>query len=462
MASKNYEMDMTSGPIFEKLLKYAVPLILSGILQLLFNAMDIVVVGRFAGSQSLAAVGSTTSIISVFTTLFIGVSLGVNVQAAQNYAVKNDIEVSNTVHTAMLAAVIFGLIAMICGFVFNRSILRLMGSPTDVIELSEMYLNIYFCGMPFFMLYNFGAAVLKAIGDTKRPLIYLTIAGALNVILNVIMVVCFDMDVAGVAIATVFSQFISCVLVIMNLMKADASYKLKPSKLRIYKSNLIGMMRIGIPAGIQSMLVNLSGVLIQSSINSFGSTVMAGYSIIDSLRSFCYIAINSVTQSAMSFVGQNYGARNYKRILKITIECAIVTVILGSGIGCIICLFGRECIGIYSKDEAVIASALSVLPISLVTYGICGTMDLLPGCMRGMNYSLVPMLIHIFGVVIFRFIWVLCIFPNNHTLQNLFISYPISWILTTILQSIAFTFIYNKVKNEILHPELISKHHIIK
>ncbi len=462
MAGKNYEMDMTTGPILGKLLKYAVPLILSGMLQLLFNAVDIIVVGRFAGSRSLAAVGSTTALINIFTNLFIGVSLGVNVLTAQNYAVKNDAEIKRTVHTAIVSAFIFGLFTMLMGLIFCRRVLQIMGSPEDVIDLSALYLRIYFCGMPFFMLYNFGSAILKAVGDTRRPLIYLAVAGVLNAILNVILVVVFHLDVAGVAIATIFSQCVSCVLVLISLMKADAAYRLIPGELRIYKSNFLRMLSIGIPAGIQSMLVSLSNVLIQSSVNSFGSVVMAGYSAINSLRGFCYIAVNSITQSAMSFIGQNYGAGNYKRIKRITIECTVLTVVFGSGLGCLICLLGRQCIGIYSADEAVIEAALSVLPVTLVTYGICGIMDLLPGCMRGMNYSLIPMLIHIFGVVIFRFFWILTVFPGNHTLNNLFMSYPISWILTSALQAVAFAVCYKRVKQKILHPELVPKHHMGK
>ena len=462
MKSKNYEIDMTEGPILGKLITYAVPLILSGMLQLLFNAVDIIVVGRFAGSQSLAAVGSTTYLINIFTTLFIGVSLGVNVLTAQHYSVGNDEQVSKTVHTAIVAAIIFGVTAMVCGLLFGRTILGWMGSPDDVIDKSTLYIQIYFCGMPFFMLYNFGSAVLKAVGDTKRPLIYLTIAGVLNAILNVYLVVVWNLDVAGVAIATVFSQFVSCLLVIISLIKAEASYKLEIKKIRIYKENFIRMLQVGIPAGLQSMLVNLSNVLIQSSVNSFGSVAMAGYSAICSLRSFCYIAINSITQSAMSFIGQNYGVRDYKRIKRITIECTVITVILGSGIGCLICLFGAQLIGIYSVDPEVIELGVSLLPVSVILYGLCGTMDLLPGCMRGMNHSFVPMLIHMFGVVVFRFIWIFGVFPSHRTLYNLFVSYPVSWILTTILQTIAFVIVYSKVKNRILHPELIPHHHTVK
>jgi len=462
MSSKKYEIDMTTGPVFGKLVKYALPLIASGMLQLLFNAVDIIVVGRFSGSQALAAVGSTTSLVNMFTNLFIGISLGVNVLTAQNYALKNEEGLSKTVHTAITSALIFGCIAMILGLLLGKTVLKLMGSPDDVIDLSALYLRIYFCGMPFFMVYNFGAAVLKGIGDTKRPLIYLTIAGVLNAILNVVLVVAFNMDVAGVAIATIFSQFVSSVLIVINLMKAEGAYRLEIKKMRLYSATFGRMLQIGIPAGIQSLLVNLSNVLIQSSVNSFGSIAMAGYSAINSLRGFCYIGVNSITQSAMSFIGQNYGARDYKRILRITLECVLFTVVVGSGLGILITVFGRELIGIYSTDKEVIDLAMTYISVTLVTYGVCGIMDLLPGCMRGMNYSLVPMMIHIFGVVVFRFIWILFILPQNNTLWNLFVSYPISWFLTALLQAIAFAIVYNRVKKRILHPELIPRHHTVK
>lgn len=462
MKSKSYEIDMTHGPILGKLVRYALPLMLSGMLQLLFNAVDVIVVGRFAGSQSLAAVGSTSSLINVFTTLFIGVSLGVNVLTAQNFAVGNSEEVSKTVHTAIVTALIFGFTAMLTGLLFGRTILGWMGSPEDVIDKSSLYIRIYFCGMPFFMLYNFGAAVLKAIGDTKRPLIYLAIAGVLNAILNVYLVVVWHLDVAGVAIATIFSQFVSCMLVIITLARAEASYKLELKKLRLHRNNFVRMLVIGIPAGIQSMLVNLSNVLIQSSVNSFGSIAMASYTTLNSLRGFCYIGVNSITQSAMSFIGQNYGARDYKRMHRITVECFAMTIIVGSGLGGLFCLFGKQLMGIYSTDLDVIALGAAYLPVNVALYGMCGTMDLLPGCMRGMNHSFIPMLIHIFGVVVFRFIWVLAIFPADRTLYNLFLSYPISWILTTLLQVIAYIFVYRKVKQQILHPELIPRHHTVK
>lgn len=312
------------------------------------------------------------------------------------------------------------------------------------------------------MLYNFGSAVLKAIGDTRRPLIYLSIAGMLNALLNVYLVVVWNLDVAGVAIATVFSQMVSCVLVIISLLRAKASYRLEIGRIKLYGSNFFRMLQIGIPAGIQSMLVSLSNVLIQSSVNSFGSIAMAAFSAVCSLRGFCYIAINSITQSAMSFISQNYGVGDFKRIRRITLECTVISLVLGSGIGGLICLLGAPLIGVYSVDPEVITLGASLLPVSVALYGLCGTMDLLPGCMRGMNHSFVPMLIHIFGVVVFRFIWIFMIFPGDRTLYNLFVSYPVSWILTTALQAIAYAVVYRKVKNRILNPGLVPRHHTVK
>ena len=309
MKQNKYEIDMCNGTIMDKLISFSLPLMLSGILQLMFNAVDIVVVGRFSGSQSLAAVGSTTALINVFTNLFIGISLGANVLAARFFAAGKSKEMSDTVHTSVTLALISGVVMAFVGLIFSRGALELMGTPADVIGQSALYMKIYFLGMPFFMLYNYGAAILRAVGDTKRPLIFLVVSGVVNAILNMILVIIFHLDVAGVAIATVISQMISCILVIRCLCNSQTSYQLYFSKLRINKDYLKQIFQVGIPAGIQSTVINFSNALLQSSVNSFGSIAMAGYTAANNIFGFLYVAVNSVTQACMSFTSQNYGVR---------------------------------------------------------------------------------------------------------------------------------------------------------
>lgn len=324
MAKNKFEIDMINGTIMNKMISFAIPLMLSGILQLLFNAVDIIVVGRFSGSQSLAAVGSTSSLINMLTNLFIGISLGANVLAARFYAAGKHKEMSETVHTSILTAFISGVLMIFVGIFFSRPALELMDTPSDVIELATLYMRIYFVGMPFFMLYNYGAAILRAVGDTKRPLIFLIVSGVVNACLNLLLVIKFNMDVAGVAIATVISQMISCVLVIICLYKTDAVYQLRFKKLRIKWVYLGQIFRIGIPAGIQSTLISFSNVLLQSSVNSFGSIAMAGYTAANNILSFLYMGANSITQACMSFTSQNYGARKPKRMDRVLLDGLIL------------------------------------------------------------------------------------------------------------------------------------------
>ena len=446
MNSKQYEIDMTHGPIFGKLIQFALPLMLSSILQLLFNAVDVIVVGRFVGPQALAAVSSNTALINIFTTIFIGISLGVNVIAAQYFAVNDEKNVSETVHTAILTALIVGVVIGLMGITLGQNLLNTMGVPSDVIELSALYLRIYFIGMPFFMLYNFGAAILKAIGDTKRPLVYLLIAGVINALFNVYLVVRWNMGVAGVAISTITSQFISCVLVIATLLRESTSYQLHPSKLRINFGILKKMLAIGIPAGLQSMVVNIANATIQTNVNSFGSLAMAGYGTYMNINGFIYVTVNSVTQTAITFVGQNYGIRDLKRIDRICWQCVLLSFLGGTFVGGMIFLFGRQISSIYSTDPDVIDTVLALMPFMALPYGLCGIMDTLPGCMRGMGYSTVPMLIHLFGVVIFRFIWMATAFNSYHTLEVLILSFPISWVITSFLQFIALMVVRRKVR----------------
>lgn len=445
MKQNKYEIDMCNGSIMDKLISFSLPLMLSGILQLMFNAVDIVVVGRFSGSSALAAVGSTTALINVFTNLFIGVSLGANVLAARFYASGRQKEMSETVHTSILLALISGIAMAIVGLLFSRWALELMGTPADVIDQSSLYMKIYFLGMPFFMLYNYGAAILRAVGDTKRPLMFLIISGVTNAILNMILVIVFDMGVAGVAIATVISQLISCVLVLWCLYKTEGSYQLRFSKLRMKKEYLKQIFQVGIPAGVQSTVINFSNALLQSSVNSFGSTAMAGYTAANNILGFLYASVNAVTQACMSFTSQNYGVGKYKRMDRVLINCLILSVVISGVLGCGSYAFGTEILKVYTEDPKVIQCGLEILSMTTVTYFLCGIMDLFPGALRGMGRSGVPMILSIIGTVGTRIVWIFMLFPQHRSLKFLFISYPASWLFTIVMQVICFYFVRKQV-----------------
>ena len=446
--ANKYEIDMCNGTIMDKLISFSLPLMLSGILQLLFNAVDIVVVGRFTGSQALAAVGSTTALINLFINLFLGVSLGANVLAARYYAAGKQKEMSETVHTAMLFALISGCVMVLAGLFFSRGALELMDTPDDVISQAALYMKIYFMGMPFFMLYNYGAAILRAVGDTKRPLLFLVISGAANAALNLLLVIVFSMGVAGVAVATVISQCISCVMVLSCLIRTESSYQLSLKKLRIRPAYLLQIFQVGIPAGIQSTVITFSNVLLQSSVNSFGSTAMAGYTAANNIFGFLYTSINSVSQACMSFTSQNYGAGKKKRMDLVLRDCLILTVVIGLLMGGGAYLFGPELLHIYTSDEAVIACGMEILLYTTVTYFLCGIMDLIPGALRGMGRSAVPMLLSVIGTVGTRIIWIYLIFPAHRSLAVLFISYPVSWLATIIMQAACFFFVRRNVHSK--------------
>ncbi len=446
MKNNKYEIDMCNGTIMDKLISFALPLMISGMLQLMFNAVDIIVVGRFTGSQALAAVGSTTALICTFTNLFIGVSLGANVLAARFYASGKTKEMSETVHTAILLALISGIAMSVIGILCARESLVLIATPDDIIGQAALYLRIYFLGMPFFMLYNYGAAILRAVGDTKRPLMYLIAAGTANAVLDLILVIIFKMGVAGVAIGTITSQFISCVLVIRCLCKTDTIYKLYISKLRIKKYYLIQILKVGLPAGIQSTVINFSNVLLQSSVNSFGEIAMAGYTAANNILGFLYVSVNSVTQACMSFTSQNYGVRKFKRMDKVLVDCAILSIIVSVVIGGGSYLLGHQILGIYTKQEDVIQCGMEILSISTIPYFLCGLMDMIPGSMRGVGYSAVPMILSIIGTVGTRLVWIYGVFPEHRSLYVLFMSYPVSWGLTIVMQAICLVFVRRKIR----------------
>ena len=440
-----YEIDMCNGSILDKLISFSIPLMLSGILQLLFNAVDIIVVGRFTGSEALAAVGSTTALINVFVNFFIGISLGSNVLAARFYAAGKDKEMSETVHTAITLALISGIVMGIVGVVSAKGALQLMDTPDNVLDLSTLYMRIYFVGMPFFMLYNYGAAILRSVGDTKRPLMFLIVSGATNVVLNLILVIRFHLGVAGVAIATVISQGISCVLVLRCLYYSEGSYQLRFSKLGMKARYVKQIFQVGVPAGIQSTIINFSNVLLQSSVNSFGSVAMAGYTAANNILGFLYVSVNSITQACMSFTSQNYGVRKFKRMDRILLECLGLTVTVSLIFGGGSYLFGSELMHIYTKSADVVACGTDIMLYTTVTYFLCGIMDLFPGALRGMGHSAVPMILSVVGTVGTRIVWIYWVFPQHRALDFLFISYPVSWILTIVMQVICFYFVRKRV-----------------
>ena len=443
--NKKYEIDMTNGTIMDKLITFSLPLMLSGILQLMFNAVDIIVVGQFSGSRPLAAVGSTSALINLFTNFFIGISLGTNVLAARFFASGKIKEMSDTVHTSILFAAISGVVMMIVGLLFSRFALELMETPDEVIDMAALYLKIYFVGVPFFMLYNYGAAILRAVGDTKRPLIFLIISGVVNACLNMLLVIVFHLDVAGVAIATMTSQFISCVLVIGCLYRTKSSYQLRFSRLKIRKEYLKQICQVGIPAGIQSTVINFSNALLQSSVNSFGSTTMAGYTAANNIFGFLYVSVNAITQACMSFTSQNYGLRKLKRMDKILMDCLILTVIVSLVLGGGVYLFGAEILRLYTEEAEVIRCGIDIFAYTTVTYFLCGIMDLFPGALRGMDRSTVPMILSVIGTVGTRIVWVFWLFPAHRSLAFLFISYPASWLITIMMQVICFYVVRRKV-----------------
>lgn len=439
-----YEIDMCNGPLLGKILVFSLPLMLSGILQLLFNAADIVVVGQFAGSEALAAVGATSSLINLLVNVFIGLSVGANVLVARFYGAGLHKDLEEMVHTAITTAVISGCILVVLGCILAGPALQLMGTPDNVIGGAAVYMRIYFIGMPVMMAYNFGSAILRAVGDTKRPLYYLLLAGVVNVVLNFIFVMYFSMGVAGVALATVISQAVSAVLVIRCLIKTESAYHLILKNLRIVPDKLMKMIQIGVPAGLQGALFSISNVLIQSSVNSFGSVAMAGNTAASNIEGFVYTSMNSLHQTAISFTGQNYGAMKYKRIGKILLICQLLVFGVGMIMGNAAYLFSGELLKLYSSEAEVIQYGVLRLGIICTTYCLCGMMDVMVGSLRGMGYSVMPMLVSLTGACGFRIIWIMTAFQKVHTLECLYWSYPISWGVTFVVHLICFLLVYKK------------------
>ncbi len=427
---KKYEIDMCHGPLLKQIIIFSVPLILSGMLQLLFNAADIIVVGRFSGSESLAAVGSTSSLINLLVNLFIGVSIGANVLFGRYCGAGDDKNASETVHTAIYTAIYAGIIMIFIGLIFSKPLLELMGTPNDVIELATLYMRIYFIGMPGFMIYNFGSALLRTVGDTKRPLYFLTISGIVNIVLNLIFVIIFKLGVAGVATATIISESLSAFFIVRCLLKSEGVLKLEKEKLKFHNDKLIKMLKIGLPAGLQGVIFNISNVLIQSSVNSFGSTVIAGNTAACNIEGFVYTSMNAIYQTSLSFTSQNMGAKQYHRVDEILIKCLCMVTAVGFILGYGAYLLGNQLLGIYSSQPEVIRAGLVRLSLVSAPYFLCGIMDVIVGSLRGMGYSIMPMIVSLIGACAFRVVWIFTIFKMHHSLFILYLSYPISWIIT--------------------------------
>lgn len=439
---KTTKIDMTHGPLLGKLIIFTIPIILSGVLQLLFNAADVIVVGRFAGEASLAAVGSTNALINLMTNLFIGMSVGANVCAAQFYGAGHEADVKKTIHTSTAFSLICGVILIFIGLFGARPMLELMGSPEQVLDLATLYVRLYFLAMPAIMLYNFLAAILRASGDTSHPLAFLTIAGIVNVLLNLVLVIVFKLGVAGVAIATVTSNYISCGLLVGFLMKQENSLKLELSKIKIDKRILRRIVKIGLPAGIQGTVFSLSNVVIQSAINSFGTAVIAGSSAAASIEGFVYISMNSVSQTTVTFVGQNYGAGDEKRVKRVIFETLGIVTVVGVVMGNLAYGFAPQLLGIYTDStEAITAGTLRLFWVCCF-YALCGIMDTLTGGLRGLGRSTVPMIVSLIGACATRLIWIATYFQVHHTQSVLFFSYPGSWLLTLTVHSICLVLVY--------------------
>ena len=443
--NKTYEMDMCNGPVLKKILIFSIPLMLSGVLQLLFNAADIIVVGRFAGSQSLAAVGSTTALINLLINIFIGLSVGANVVVARAYGGRRDKDVSEAVHTAIAVSIVSGVILIVMGFVFSKLMLELMGTPDDVIDKAVLYMRIYFAGMPVVMLYNFGSAILRAVGDTRRPLYFLTIAGVVNIVLNLFFVIVMNLDVAGVALATVLSQCISAGLVLRCLAKSEGGLKLELSKIKIHRKKMFQIFKIGLPAGMQGAIFSVSNVLIQSSVNSFGSIAMAGNAASANIEGFVYNAMNAVYQTNLSFTSQNIGGKKYTRVNKILFTCLGTVTAVGRILGFGAYAIGEELLRIYSTDPEVIRYGMLRMSIIATTYFTCGWMDTLVGSLRGIGYSVLPMIVSLTGACGLRILWIFTIFAQQKTLTSLYISYPVSWVITASVHMLCYFLIKRKM-----------------
>ena len=446
---KSYEMNMCEGPLLGKMLIFTLPLMFSGILQLLFNAADTVVVGRFAGSEALAAVGSTGSLTNLLINMFMGLSVGANIMVSRYFGAKKEEDITETVHTSITVAFFSGIVLAILGNIFAKPLLLWMGSPKNVVDLAALYMKIYFAGMPAFLVYNYGSAILRAIGDTKRPLYYLTIAGVINVLFNLLFVIKFQMSVAGVALATVISQIVSAVLLIHCMCHLEGSCRLDLKRLGINGRKAGLLVRYGLPAGLQGSVFSFSNVIIQSTINSFGALAMAGSSVASNIEGFAYTATNAFSQTSLCFTSQNLGGGKYERIGKVYRNTMLMVIVIGVALGGGAYLFGEELMSIYTSDPAVISYGLVRMRYVCLFNFLCGLMDAVVGMLRGLGYAVLPMIVSVIGACGFRLVWIGTVFAARSTFHVLFMSYPISWILTGGTQMICYYLIWKKMKKRL-------------
>ena len=451
---------MTVGKLFPKILLFSLPLMASGVLQLLFNAADLVVVGKYSGDEALGAVGSTGSLVNLIVQVFMGLSVGTNVVAARYFGAQDEDGVSRTVHTSMLVSLIGGIAVGFFGYLMAEPLLTWMDTPPNVLPLAIQYMKIYFIGMPACMIYNFGSAILRAGGDTKRPLYFLTAAGILNVLLNLLTVIVFRMSVRGVALATTVSQTFSAILVVGCLMRMTGAFRLELKKLKVSREILLMMAKIGLPAGLQGSIFSMSNVMIQSAVNSFQSTaVVAGNTAAANIEGFIYTIMNAVYHAAITFTGQNFGAKKYDRINKILRDCLLFVFAAGALTGLLAIVFSRQLLGIYTDKQEAIKVGITRMSIICVTYYLCGMMDTMVGMLRGLGYSVTPMIVSLVGACGLRIVWIYTVFAKLHTLESLYISYPISWFITLSVHVICYIFYKRKLDRQTeaaRYPEAIS------
>lgn len=453
---KKFEIDMVRGPVLKKMLLFSLPLMLSSILQLLFNAADIIVVGRFAGDNALAAVGSNTSIIGLLTNLFVGLSVGANVTVARFYGARREKDLCETVHTTITLGLVSGVAITIIGIAISKPLITWMGMPEEVLPLTVLYLRIYFLGMTGMMVYNFGGAILRAVGDTRRPLYYLAIAGVVNVVLNLFFVIVLDMSVAGVGAATAISQTLSAILILRCLTKESGALKLDLKALCLKRDKVMAILRIGVPSGVNGMVFSVTNLLIQSAINSFGAIVVAGSAAASNIENFIYFAMNAFYQATISFTSQNVGAKRISRIDRIVKRGQLCVVIVGLVMGSLTVLFSEQLLGIYSTNEEVIAAGMVRLQFIALPYALCGAMDVMTGVLRGMGYSVMPMIIALVGVCGIRITYILTIFqiPKYHTVEMLFLTYPVTWTITLVSLIIVFFVLRKRLREKAVAREL--------
>ncbi len=446
MVSRVHTLDMCNGPLFQKLLTFALPIFAMNILQLLFNAIDMVVAGRFVGSIALAAVGATGSLISLIVNFFMGLSVGTSVIVAQDYGANQPEGVRRSVHTSIFVSLISGLFVMGIGLIFCEPLLVMMGTPEDIVGLSTLYMKIYFLGVPAGMIYNFGASILRAVGDSRHPMYYLVISGAVNVVLNLFFVIVVRLGVGGLAWATILSQYLAVILILIYLIKSDGPIRFEIRRMRMDGEKLKQIVRIGLPAGLQSMLFSISNVLIQSALNSFGSVMVAASSAAGNIEGFVGTTMNALYNAAITFTGQNMGAKKYDRIdtvAKITTELIIATWVVMGGLTM---LFARPLLSIYTTDPEVIKLGMLRINVMMIAYFTCGVMNVFPGITRGMGFSVLPMLCTLIGACLMRIVWLWTFFAWHPTMIMLFACYPVTWALAGIGQVVVFFYARRKVR----------------